>query len=32
VPPPVQLEAGIESLRIIEAARRSSEERTVVSL
>jgi scyllo-inositol 2-dehydrogenase (NADP+) len=32
VPPPVPLEAGIEVLRIIEAARRSSEERTVVSL
>jgi predicted dehydrogenase len=32
VAPPVPLEAGVETLRIIEAARRSSEERTVVSL
>ncbi len=31
-PPPVQLEAGIATLRVIEAARRSSAERTVISL
>ena len=31
-PAPVSLEAGIETLRIIEAARRSSAERTVVPL
>jgi scyllo-inositol 2-dehydrogenase (NADP+) len=30
--PPVPLSAGIETLRVIEAARRSSEERTVVPL
>jgi scyllo-inositol 2-dehydrogenase (NADP+) len=32
VSPPVSLEAGIATLRIIEAARRSSEESTVVTL
>jgi predicted dehydrogenase len=32
VAPPVPLEAGVETLRIIEAARRSSEESTVVTL
>ncbi len=31
-PPPVPLAAGVETLRIIEAARRSSEERAVVAL
>ena len=31
-PPPVALEAGVETLRIIEAARTSAAERTVVSL
>jgi predicted dehydrogenase len=31
-PPPVPLEAGIETLRIIEAARKSAAERTVVPL
>jgi predicted dehydrogenase len=31
-PPPVPLEAGIETLRIIEAARRSSAERAGIPL
>ena len=31
-PPPVPLEAGVETLRIIEAARASAAERTVVPL
>jgi predicted dehydrogenase len=31
-PPPVPLEAGIETLRLIEAARASSAERTVITL
>jgi predicted dehydrogenase len=31
-PPPVPLEAGIATLRVIEAARRSSAERTVIPL
>jgi predicted dehydrogenase len=32
VPPPVPLEAGIATLEVIEAARRSAAERTVISL
>jgi predicted dehydrogenase len=31
-PPPVPLEAGIATLELIEAARRSAAERTVIAL